>query len=470
MKRLNEIIKCNYDIPIRGIQTDSRKVQKGDLFIAVKGFHVDHHQFIDEAIQNGAVAVIGCLDLKIDVIYIQVENVNDILNEVLSNYYDHVEEQFRFIGITGTDGKTTSATIVSKILDCAYIGTNGVSYQEYYFSCSNTTPEICELYECLDRLYNLGCKLIVMEVSSEALLHGRVDHLKFDLVSFTNITEDHLNIHQSMKNYIDAKKKLFSLVKKNGFSILNIDDYHYFNVKDCCKSDVYTYGKDSQADFQICKIDCQENSTNFDLQFLDSSYSIYSKLIGEYNVYNLALAFAICSLIGTDIPIIVRKIKEIDHIIGRGEKLEFGQNYTIILDYAHTYNGIYHIISNLKKFRYKKITVVTGAAGGREKEKRAKIGKMLLENVDHVIFTMDDPRYESVNSIIDDLLSDTNLINYERVIDRSKAIIKAFNDAKEGELVLILGKGRDDYMAIEDEKINYCDYDVICEYFKDSFA
>lgn len=470
MKRLNEIIKCDYDIPIRGIQTDSRKVQKGDLFIAVKGFHTDHHQFIDDAIRNGAVAVIGELDFKFDVIYIQVDDPNEVLSEVLFNFYDHIEKKFRFIGITGTDGKTTTATIVSKILDCAYIGTNGVVYQDHYFSSSNTTPEVCELYEYLDRLHNLGCKLVVMEVSSEALLHGRVDHLKFDIVSFTNITEDHLNIHKNIENYVSAKKKLFSLVKENGFSLLNIDDYHYFNVKDCCKTIVYTYGKNSKADFLICKIDCQENSTDFDLQFLNNYYSINSKLLGEYNAYNLTLAFAICSLIGMNSSIIVRKIKEIDYISGRGERLDFGQNYTIILDYAHTYNGIEHIISNLKKFNYKKIIVVTGAAGGREKEKRAKIGKMLLANVDRVIFTMDDPRYESVDSIIDDLVSDTNLTNYDRIIDRKTAIFKALDDAKEGELVLILGKGRDHYMAIDDKKIKYCDYDVIREYFQNSFA
>lgn len=466
MKRLNEIIECDYNISIKGIRTDSRKVEEGDLFVATKGFHVDRHQFINDAIKNGAVAVIGCLDLKLDVVYIKVEDSNYILCEILSNFYDHVEKKFRFIGITGTDGKTTSATIVSKILDCAYIGTNGVSYQAHSFAINNTTPEICELYECLDRLHNLGCKLIVMEVSSEALLHGRVDCLKFDIVSFTNITEDHLNIHQSIENYVNSKKILFSLVKGNGFSILNIDDPHYFYVKDCCKGNVLSYGKDKNADFIIRKVDCKENSTNFDLQFLGNSYSICSKLIGEYNAYNLTLAFAICYFMGIDFPVIISKIRRIDHVIGRGEKLEFGQDYTIILDYAHTYNGIDNIISNLKKFHYKKITVVTGAAGGREKGKRAKIGKMLLDNVDHVIFTMDDPRYENVDEIIDDLLSDTKLENYERIVDRERAIVKALDYARCGELVLILGKGRDNYMAVWDQKLRYSDYDVICNYFR----
>lgn len=466
MKRLNEIIKCDYDISIKGIQTDSRKVQKGDLFVAVKGFHVDHHSFIDDAVRNGAVAIIGSWDLELDVIYIKVDDPNKVLAEVLSNFYDHVEEKFRFIGITGTDGKTTTATIVSEILDCCYIGTNGVCYKQYKFPICNTTPEICELYECLDRLYNLGCKLIVMEVSSEALLHGRVDCLKFDIVSYTNITEDHLNIHQNIKNYVDSKKKLFSLVKKNGISILNIDDRHYFDVKNCCKGKVYTYGKNKNSDFQIRKINCQENSTFFDIKLMEQFYSINSKLIGEYNAYNLTLAFAIAYFMKVDVNTILTKIFAINSIIGRGEKLDFGQNYTIILDYAHTYNGIDNIISNLKKFEYKKIIAVTGAAGGREKEKRAKIGKLLLEKVDHVIFTMDDPRYENVDSIIDDLLCDTDLTNYERIIDRKKAIYRAFDLANEKELVLILGKGRDDYMAIKDQKLKYSDFDTICSYFE----
>lgn len=466
MKRLNEIIECKYDVPIKGIKTDSRKIQEGDLFVAIKGFNVDHHLYINDAIDNGAVAVIGSSDIKdITVPYIKVDDTNKILGGLLSKFYDNLEEKFKFIGITGTDGKTTTAVIASQILDCCYIGTNGVCYKNYKWSTSNTTPDICELYEILDKLHNLGCELVVMEVSSEALLHGRVDNLKFEIVCLTNIFEDHLDVHKSINNYIESKKKLFSLVLKDGFSILNRDDSNYFNVKNCCINNVYSYGEDTSASFKIKNIDCQRNLTDFDVEFLGNCYHVSSKLIGKYNVYNLTLAFAIAYFRGVDPSRIISKIKDIDLVMGRGERLDFGQDYTIILDYAHTYNGIYNIISNLKQFNYNRIIVVTGAAGGREKEKRRKVGKLLLEEAYYVIFTMDDPRYEEVDSIIDDLVSDTKLTNYERIIDRKSAILKAFSMALGDDLVLILGKGRDNYMAVLDKKVKYCDYDVISNYF-----
>lgn len=469
MKRLCELIDCVYSVPISGIKTDSRKVQKGDLFVAVKGYNVDHSLYINDAIEKGAIAVIGEDDnVNINSIYIKVDDINKTLFNLLSNFYDHIENDFKFIGITGTDGKTTTATITANILDCCYIGTNGVTYRGKSWNSNNTTPEICDMYDYLVKLKELGCKTVVMEVSSEALLHRRVDNFKFDIVCFTNITEDHLNVHKTLENYISSKKKLFSLVRENGISILNIDDNNYLNVKKCCKYNVYSYGKSDNADFKICKINCQKNSTNFMIIHKDSTYIINSKLFGVYNIYNITLAFTIAYLYGIQSKSIIKKISDIDSVSGRGEFIDFGQNYTIILDYAHTYNGIYNIIMNLKNFNYSKIIVVTGAAGGREVEKRSKIGEMLLKNVDYVIFTMDDPRNEDVNKIIDQLTSTTNLNNYERVIDRSFAIEKALSLAKDDYLVLIIGKGRDNYMAVGDEKIPYCDYDVIKSYFIDS--
>ncbi len=465
MKKLNEIINCDYNIPIKGIKTDSRNIKKGDLFIAIKGFNEDHHKYIDDAIKNGAIAIIGEKDIDCSIPYIKVKDANKELPKILSKYYNGIEKDFRFIGITGTDGKTTTATIVSKILNCCYIGTNGVIYQSMRINSNNTTPEICELYEYLVKLKKLGCKTIVMEVSSEALLHKRVDNIEFDYACLTNITEDHLNIHKTIENYIKSKKKLVSLVRKNGITILNIDDKNYKNVKKSCKCKMYTYGKEENADFKICQINTTDYKMKFNIKYQGEEYEVVTPLFGEYNAYNITLAFCVCYNLGISPHEIIQKINNISEIEGRGEKLNFGQNYTIILDYAHTYNGIYNIITNVRKLKPKRVLVLTGAAGGREKEKRSKIGKMILENSTYAIFTMDDPRYEDVNSIIDDLVSDSNLTNYERVINRKEAINKIFSLSKEGDIILILGKGRDNYMAIENKKIKYCDYDVINEYF-----
>ena len=466
MKKLCEIVKSSSDILITGVETDSRKIKKGNLFVAIKGFNVDHEQFIDDAIKNGAVAVVVSSDIKLDIPVIKVEDVNKSLIEILDKYYDNVIDNFKFIGITGTDGKTTTASIISKILDAAYIGTNGLIYKDYRKTLSNTTPEVCELYHALDILRGLGACEVVMEVSSEALLHGRVDNILFDVACFTNITEDHLNIHKTIENYVDSKKKLFSLVKNDSFSILNIDDKNYDYIKSSINSNIYSYGEKSDADFQIVNINCSSKGSIFDLKFKDNLYHIESPLLCVFNVYNLALSFIVSMSLGMNIDDIIAKISTINNIDGRGEILNYGQNYTLILDYAHTYNGIKNIISNMKKFSYNRIIVVTGAAGGREKEKRSKIGKYILDNVNLCIFTMDDPRRESVDDIIDDMISDTDKKNYLRIIDRNDAICKALDMAEESDLVLILGKGRDNYMAIDDKKVPYCDFEVINNYFQ----
>ena len=466
MKKLCEIVKSSSDILITGVETDSRKIKKGNLFVAIKGFNVDHKLFINDAVENGAAAVVVSEDVQVDVPVIKVDDVNKSLIEILDKYYDNVIDNFKFIGITGTDGKTTSATIISKIMGAAYMGTNGLVYKDYQKTLSNTTPEVCELYESLDILRGLGAHEVVMEVSSEALLHGRVDNILFDVVSFTNITEDHLNVHKTIENYIDSKRKLFSLVKSDGFSILNIDDKNYDYIRNGAHGNICSYGENTLADFQIININCSNKGSSFDLKYKSALYHIESPLLCIYNVYNLALSFITTLSLGMDDKEIIKRIATINSIEGRGEVLNFGQDYTLILDYAHTYNGIKNIISNMKEFSYNKIVVVTGAAGGREKEKRSKIGKYILDNVDLCIFTMDDPRKESVDSIIDDMISDTDKKNYLRINDRNDAICKALDIAEENDLVLILGKGRDNYMAIGDKKVPYCDFEVINNYFQ----
>ncbi len=465
MKKLCEIINCEYDTLITGIETDSRYVKEGNLFVAVKGFFTNHEDFIPMAIENGASAVVCESDLELEVPCIKVDDVNSELYNILKKYYDNVQDNFKFIGVTGTDGKTTTATIISDILDCGYIGTNGVVYKDYYENATITTPEICELYRILTRLKDKGCKTLVMEVSSEALLHDRVKDIKYDIACFTNITEDHLNIHKTKENYVNSKIKLFTLVKDNGFSILNRDDENYHNVEKNSNGEIISYGIDSNSDFKISNIVNNNGKTSFDLYNDNKIYHINSKLPFIYNTYNLSLAFIVCMKYGMNIDEIINKISMIDNIPGRCEILDFGQNYTIMLDYAHTFNSIKKLVDEVNKENYNKVIVVTGAAGGREKEKRKLIGSYLLDNTDLTIFTMDDPRYESVDSITDDLIGDSTKTNYLRINNREDAIKKAFDIAEESDIVLVIGKGRDNYMAIEDKKLPYCDYDVIKNYF-----
>lgn len=461
--KLNEIISCEYDIPIRDIKIDSRKVKKGDLFVAVHGYNVDHFDYIDDAIKNGAAAIITDKDYVANIPIIKVDNVNERLVEICKKRYQY-NSKISLIGVTGTDGKTTTATIIRELLDkyksCAYIGTNGLFVKEKLEKLDNTTPEVPDLYKNLKYIDSENIENVVMEVSSEALLHKRVDGLRYKYAIFTNISEDHLNIHKTLHNYINAKLKLVDLV--DGYIIFNKDD----NNLDILKKykNAISYGKDESSDFVIKDARINRNYSTFKIVHKDEVYNIVTYLIGEYNIYNLTASFIVCYLEGLDCKRIVDDIKDIKIISGRGEKIDFGQNYDLILDYAHTENGVKSLVNSLNKI-YSNILVVTGAAGGREKEKRSKIGKFLLDKTSFVVFTMDDPRYEDVNDIIDDMLKDTDMTNYIRIVDRTSAINYALSQ-NEYDLVLIIGKGRDNYMAIEDKKLKYCDYSVIKDFFK----
>ncbi len=453
------IENVNLDIDILGIADNSKKVKNGYLFVATKGFNVDHYDYISDAIKNGASFIVSDREIEEDFPHIVIkEDINDFYIECCRKFFDIDLNEFKFIGITGTDGKTTTASIINDLLDWAYIGTNGVIYKDFEFSTSNTTPVVEELYECLHLLKEKGCKKVVMEVSSEALLHKRLKNFTFENVGFTNITEDHLNIHKTLENYRNCKFSLVNYLKKDGVCFINGDDA---NCKLLKYKNILTYGMNKDNDYVISDVLENASPMSFLITHKDQVFKIESPLKGLYNAYNITLAF----LIGLDLGIknqeLIEKIKNLKPIKGRREYLDFNQDFTLVLDYAHTFNGIKNLVDSFKN--YSKIIVVTGAAGGREKEKRKLIGKYLLDNTYMTIFTMDDPRKESVDSIIDDMLKETTKKNYLRIVDRKKAIEKSFEIADKNSVVLVIGKGRDNYMAILDEKVPYSDYEVIKE-------
>ena len=458
--KVNKLLECSYNIDILGITDVSRDVKEGYMFVATKGFNVDHYDYIDDAIKKGAVFVVCDREVDIEIPYLLVQNINDLYIDLCSKFYDVSSDEFNLIGITGTDGKTTTSTVIYQLLEnVGCIGTNGVLINDECYGVNNTTPCISELYSTLGLIKEKGCKEIVMEVSSEALLHARLKKFKFDIVCFTNITEDHLNVHKKIENYRQCKLKLLNLLKDDGIVIVNGDDE---NCKLIDRNNLYKIGFSGDNDFVISDVKEMSRKVEFTISYKNGKYDIVSPLVGLYNVYNVTMAFAVCLLKGLSPENIVNKINNIKTINGRREYLDFGQNFDIILDYAHTYNGIKNILESVKD--YKKIITVTGAAGGREKEKRPKIGKLVLEKSNISIFTMDDPRYESVDDIIDQMVGDSSF-EYIRIVDRKDAIYKAFELADKDSVVLILGKGRDNYMAIENRKEKYSDFDVINSYF-----
>lgn len=465
MKKLSEIVSCDFDVDILGVADDSRNISNGYLFVATKGYYVDHFDYIDDAIKNGAVAIITDrkVNSQVDVPVIIVEDINNYYSEVCSKFYDVSPNDFSFIGITGTDGKTTTATVVSEIINsvekCAYIGTNGVQIGDDYYPTTNTTPCVSELFACLKFVKEHNCKLIVMEVSSEALLHDRLKGFKYDIIAFTNITEDHLNVHKTIDNYRNCKFKLADLLKDDGCVVINGDDE---NCRMISKTNLHSFGFKNDNLYVIKNVNELSNCVNFDLWKKDRNYRFSSPLKGVYNVYNVTMAFIICKLKGMNEDTIIEEISKLKPVKGRREYLDFGQDYEIILDYAHTYNGIKCLLESVSS--YKKIITVTGVAGGREVEKRCKIGQLVLDKSTIAIFTMDDPRYESVDDIIDQMvsLSDKECI---RIVDRQAAIFKGLELADKDSVVLVIGKGRDNYMAIEDRREAYSDYDAIKKFF-----
>ena len=459
MKKIKDLIDTNLDITIKGITDDSRDVKEGYLFVATHGFHVDHFDYIEDAIKKGCVFLVVDREIEIDFPHLVVDSILDTYKELCSKFYDVNLSDYHFIGITGTDGKTTTSTIVKDIIgDCAYIGTNGVTIGDETIPTNNTTPCISELYEDISRIGKSGLTNISMEVSSEALLHDRVSHFQFDIVAFTNITGDHLNVHGSFDEYRNCKLKLLDYVKKDGFVFVNGDDPNLQNIH--C-SNLYTFGFDSCNDIVITDVKYGNRDTDITVKNIDHIVHLHSPLIGKYNVYNVVLAYLIGLKFGIDESTIIDRIKKLKPIKGRCEFLDFGQNYDIVLDYAHTINGVNTILDTFQNYPF--IITVTGAAGGREHEKRPIIGKNVIEKSDISIFTMDDPRYEDVNEIIDQMVGKEK--DYVRIPDREDAICYALSIAPPKSVVLIIGKGRDNYMAIEDKKVPYNDYDVVQRFF-----
>ena len=463
MKKLSELLKCNLDIDIKGIKINSKEVQKGDLFVCTKGVTADRHDFIDDAIKNGAVAVVVSKDVECSIPSIKVKDTNKILPLLCAKFYDHPEEKLTIIGVTGTDGKTSTATIIQTLLGkdiCGYIGTNGRSCASFNKEINNTTPDSDKLYEYFYDFVNAGCKYVVMEASSEAFFRNRLETIRFDCGIITNITREHLNIHNSFENYIKCKCMLFEQVKKDGISILNSSDKLYKTVLNNCHGKLLTYGKSKNDSIQIRDIMILPDRTLIKFKYNKKEYDIQSPLLGDFNVYNL-LAGILCAFnFGVDMDTIVSRIKNIK-ISGRLELLpNIGQKFSVMIDYAHTPNGIINLLNFIHTLDIKRSIVVIGSAGERDYLKRPIMGKTVADNATYAIFTYEDPRSEDPKDIIDMMTSSiSEYKNYEVIIDRSEAIKRAIDMAEDNDMVLILGKGNETYQKLKDKTIYFNDFE-----------
>ena len=451
------------NLDIKGIKTNSNDIEKGDLFVCIKGVNVDRHEYIDQAIKKGAIALITAKDVEVSVPYVKVEDPNAILEDLYRDFYDNPQDKLTIIGVTGTDGKTTTTTSIQTLISsdiCGYIGTNGYSCAKFNKDTDNTTPSIDKLYQYFHEFVEAGCKYVTMETSSEAFYYQRLKNIEFEISGYTNIDSEHLNTHKTLDNYIDCKKQLFRQTKT--YSILNSNDKHFNDVIDAAKNPL-TYGYKQTDDLYIKEYKIYPNKTDISFIYEDKQYDIVSPLLGKFNIENLSCALLICLKLGFDINNLINNISKLN-IDGRMQAINLGQNFHLVVDYAHTPNGLNRLFEFLKILDVNDVIIVMGQAGERDPFKRKIVGELLVKNADHVILTYEDPRSEDIRSIIDMMLENVkDYDNYEIIIDRHEAIAHAINIAKENDIVLILGKGNETYEKLKDGTIYFNDIEEAIE-------
>ena len=451
------------------IKTNSKYVKKNDIFICIHDELEDRHKYIEKIKKASAIIVDKDIKKDIKIPIIKVNNTNDTLFNIYNNYYSKPLQNLNLIGITGTDGKTTTAYLIRTLLNefshTAYLGTIGFYYKDKNIKTKNTTVGIDTFLKYASILKKENINNLIMEVSSEGLLHNRCNNLKFKRTIITNVTGDHLNIHKTFTNYLNTKLKLFSLLKKDGIAIINTDDISYNYIKNM-NIKILSYGFSKDATYRIKNYTLTDTNTKFTLVYNNQEYKIESPLLGKFNIYNLVTAISCLNSLGIDINKIIEKIKDIKPIPGRMNVFKTKKNATIILDYAHTINATKKILEFAHKVKKERIITVVGCAGGRQKDKRKDIGRIVSNYSDKAIFTMDDPRYEKVIDIVKDMTQDIKKNNYTYIKNRKKAIKHAMSIAKENDIILILGKGIDSYMAIKNKYKKYNDLKVIKKYTK----
>ena len=444
MKKLSELYPgVSEDVLIKGIKINSKECEEGDLFVCTKGVTADRHDFIPDAVKHGASAVIVSRDVgNVGVPVIKVPDTNRELPYLCQKFYDYPTIMQALIG--------------SDV--CGYIGTNGRSCAQFTGDNPNTTPDAHLLYSYFKEFLDCGCKYVAMEASSEAFFRGRLQSIQFDVSVYTNVTSEHLNIHGTFENYLQCKEMLFRQTKKDGTCVLNMDDPYYEQIKAVCNGNVVTYGSGEDATLQIVDYKVYPTHTLIHFKYRGEIVEVDSPLLGDFNVYNLAAGLLAALSVGVPLEQALSRIPNIK-ISGRLDLLNTNTPYYVMVDYAHTPNGITKLLNFVHTLDINRSIVVIGQAGERDYLKRPQVGEVVVKNATYAIFTYEDPRSEDPKAICDDIVKTVKdtYQNYEIVIDRREAIQKAIDMAQEKDMVLILGKGNETYQKLKDETIYFND-------------
>ena len=480
--KLNELLKNvevlnilgNAEVEISGVNIDSRRIEAGHLFVAIPGTQTDGHKFIPKAIEQGAVAIL-CEFFpnrrEPGITYIAVESTEDCVGEVATQFYGEPSKKLKLVGVTGTNGKTTIATLLYNMFrkmghKCGLLSTVCNYIEDEIIPADHTTPDPIELNRLLSRMVEAGCEYAFMECSSHAIAQKRIGGLNFAGGIFTNLTRDHLDYHGTFENYRDAKKAFFDALDKEAFAVINADDKNGMVMVQNSKATVKTYSTRTMADFKAKIIEC-----HFEGMYLDiNGKEVGVQFIGKFNVSNLLAVYGTAIMLGKkpeDILVILSTLKSVN---GRLEPIHSPDGYTAIVDYAHTPDALENVLNAIHEVLNGKGKVITvcGAGGNRDKGKRPLMAQEAVKQSDKVIITSDNPRFEEPEDIINDMLAGLDIKQMKKVVsivDRREAIRTACMMAEKGDVILIAGKGHEDYQEIQGVKHHFDDKEVVKEIF-----
>ena len=481
--KLSELLKYikpiaiigNAEVDITGVNIDSRKIEKGHLFVAIKGTQTDGHRFIPKALELGAVAVL-CEDLPEEpnsaVTYVQVASTEAAVGPVATVFYGEPSQHLKLVGVTGTNGKTTIATLLYNMFrkfghKCGLLSTVCNYIEGEAIPADHTTPDPIELNKLLHQMVEAGCEYAFMECSSHAIAQQRIGGLKFAGGLFTNLTRDHLDYHKTFENYRDAKKAFFDGLSKEAFAITNADDKNGCVMVQNCKAQVKTYSVQRMADFRARIIEC-----HFEGMYLEiNGQEVGVQFIGKFNVSNLLAVYGAAVMLGKKPEDILVVLSTLKSVAGRLEPIRSEEGVTAVVDYAHTPDALENVLNAIHEVmegKQGKIITVCGAGGNRDKGKRPLMAQEAVKQSDRVIITSDNPRFEEPQDIINDMLAGLDQKQMKKVVsivDRKEAIRTACMMAEKGDVILIAGKGHEDYQEIKGVKHHFDDREVVREIF-----
>jgi len=453
------------NIDIKGLVYDSREVNKDYLFISIEGFKTDGHKYIEKAVNNGASAIVieKDLDKYIDgITYLKVKDSRKAMSYLAEVYYNYPLKKISLIGVTGTNGKTTTTYLVKNILEEAdfkigLVGTIKNLVGDEELPATRTTPESLDLYYLFDRMVQAGVDYCVMEVSSHALDLMRVEGMEFEVAVFTNISQDHLDYHKSIESYLLAKSKLFKKLKENGTGVINLDDSHSGQILKSCKGNHLTYAINENADIKASNIKLSPDGSSFTID----NKKVDINLTGKFNIYNSLAAIGTCRALGLSDETIYEGLNDLKGVAGRLEQVDKGQNFSLIVDYAHTPDGMENVLITAKEIVKGNIIIVFGCGGDRDRGKRPIMAKISARYGDYSILTSDNPRSEDPIDILKELergiIRMDKKVKYEVISDRRKAIQRAISLARKDDMIIIFGKGHENYQIFENKTIHFDD-------------